>query len=155
MLVAPAGVLVAVVLLVLRLHFQPLSVPPYAFAPDREREVAVARPGARFELEAVPTIEVQGAVTARAFLVPGAGAAGTDVRSWQVPMEIGRDGSVHVEGKVDALFAGVPPGDWVVALVVGRPETLSADPRQLLAGGAADASAAAWRVVRKRVRVGE
>jgi hypothetical protein len=150
-LVAPAGALVAVVLLVLRLHLQPLSVPPYTFATDGE--VASARPGAMFELEAQPAIEVQGAVTARAFLVPGAGKG--DVMSWQVPMEIGRDGSVHVAGKVDALFAGVPPGDWVIAIVIGRPELLPSDPRQLLEGGAADAGSAAWRVVRKRVRLGE
>jgi hypothetical protein len=153
-LVAPAGALVAVVLLVLRLHLQPLSVPRYTFVADGD--VASARdvrPGARFELEAVPAIEVQGAVTARAFLVPGAGKG--DVMSWQVPMEIGRDGSVHVAGNVDALFAGVPPGDWVIAIVIGRPETLPADPHQLLAGGAEDAGSAAWRVVRKRVRLGQ
>jgi hypothetical protein len=156
-LVAPAGVAVAVLLLALRLHFQPPSVPVYTFTGGGGADVALARPGSQFELEAVPALEVQGAVTARAFLVPALPlepTSGTDVKPWPVPMEIGRDGSVHVAGNVDALFAGVPPGDWVIVIAVGRPEMLPGDPRQLLAGGAADAGAAAWRVVRKRVRLG-
>ena len=162
-LVAPAGILVGAVLLVLRLHFQPARVPPYALATDSGQpssaQPLLRGPGSRFEIEATPTIEVQGAVTARAFLVRSPGTsggmdAGDDVRAWRVPMEIGRDGSVHVAGPVDALFAGVPPGEWEVVLAVGRPEMLPNNPRELLERGNADGGAAAWRVVRERVRLG-
>jgi hypothetical protein len=160
-LVAPAAVLVAAILLLLRLHFQPARVPPYSLVTDGGQGLSpvLLRPGSRFELEATPAIEAQGALTARAFLVrsPAASSgtdAGEEVRPWRVPMEIGRDGSVHVAGPVDALFAGVPPGEWEVVLAVGRPEMLPNNPRELLEYGGPDGGAAAWRVIRERVRLG-
>ena len=190
MLVAPTAVLVAGVLLALRLHFQPADVPRYVLARPRDGgEAGDARnapatalaPGSRFELEAQPSVEVQGAVTARAFLVPlppprlrpadaGAEDRGTsgewrerrEWRAWRVPMEIGRDGSVHVAGPVDSLFAGVPPGEWEIVLAVGRPEMLPNDERELLRaaggeehGGEEDAGARAWRIVRERILLPE
>jgi hypothetical protein len=152
LLVAPAGVVVALVMLALRLHFQPLTVPEYAVveAPSATAPVAVLHPGSHFDLEATPEHEVQGAVTARAFLVPAANAAATP-QPWNVPLEIGRDGSVHVSGPVDTLFAGVPAGEWEVVLAIGRPELLPHDTRSWPLSGAHDAGQAAWRVVRRRV----
>jgi hypothetical protein len=146
LLLVPSAVLVAVLMLALRLHFQPLAVPQYRLETDAGA-VEVLRPGGRVDLEATPQIEVQGAVTARAFLVSNGKA-----QPWKVPLEIGRDGSVHLVGPVDRLFADVPSGEWEIAIAVGRPELLPNDTRQLVVAPAdTDGGQAAWRVVRQRV----
>ncbi|MGA7124493.1 MAG: hypothetical protein WBY94_30605 [Polyangiaceae bacterium] len=148
-LVAPAAVVVAGGLLVLRLHFQPPTVPPYTLATSGD--VTVLRRGGHFELDAVPTREVTGAVGARAFLVRG-----TEVRPWDPPFEVSRDGSAHIRGQVDGLFAGVPPGDWEIDVAIGRPEMLPTAPKDVLRARDADvdAGAAAWRLVRERIHLG-
>lgn|ERR1700690_3204360 len=147
-LVVPAAVGVAAVLLALRLHFQPPTVPPYVLGAPVD--LTVLRPGGRFELELRPTATVTGAVGARAFLVRQA-----EVRPWEPSFEVARDGSVRVGGTVDALFAGVPPGDWEVDVAVGRPETLPTAPKDILRARDADGDAgmAAWRLVRERIRL--
>ena len=148
-LVAPAAVVFAGALLVLRLHFQPPTVPPYTLATFSD--VTVLQRGGHFEFDARPTQEVTGAVGARAFLVRG-----TDVRPWDPPFEVSRDGSAHIRGPVDTLFAGVPPGDWEIDVAIGRPETLPTAPKDVLRARDTDvdAGAAAWRLVRERIVLG-
>lgn len=145
LLIVPAAALVAGALLALRLHFQPPTVPVYALARPEDR-VELVR-GGRFELEAHPQSPVTGAVGARGFLLRG-----TEVRPWDPPFQVARDGSVRIAGDVDTLFAGVPAGSWEVAIAIGRPETLPTAPNDILrALSAEDDRAAAWRLVHERV----
>jgi hypothetical protein len=99
-----------------------------------------------------PSAPVDGAVAARAFLLRG-----DAVRPWSIPFAVERDGTVRIVGPVDTLFAGVPSGAWEVAIAVGRPENLPTDPRDVLHARdrAADSGAAAWHLVRERVRLEE
>jgi hypothetical protein len=149
-------VLVTAALLVLRLHYQPPTVPAYVI--DRADPAPAApvelRPGGRFVLQVRPLGPVEGAVGARTFLVRD-----DTVRAWEAPFAVSRDGSVRIEGPVESLFAGVPAGAWDVAVAVGRPENLPTAPRDVLrardgslARSARDA--AAWHLVVERVRLG-
>jgi hypothetical protein len=144
----PAAVAVAGALLALRLHFQPPTVPPYAIASASD-ELSV-RPGGRFEIDIRPAVPVTGAVGARAFLLRG-----NVVRPWDPPVDVARDGSVRIAGSVDTLFANVPPGPWEIVVAVGRPETLPTAPQDVLRrfGADVDAGAAAWRLVRRGIRL--
>ncbi len=161
----PSAVLVAVALIALRLHFQPPTIPAYRASGDDGREHTLT-PGARFELELRPSAPVEGAVGARSFLLgPGPGEAGEGdagearerwvrVRPWDPPVSVARDGTVRIEGPVDRLFAGVPPGTWDVAVAVGRPEVLPTAPRDVVAERGRERGAdAAWRLVVERVRL--
>ena len=67
---------------------------------------------------------------------------------------VDRDGTLHVRGPVDTLFRGVPPGDWEVAIVVGRPETLPNEPRYVLGARDGDAGTGGWMLLRERVHLG-
>ena len=150
-LLVPAAILVAAGLLVLRMHLEPPRVPTYALAPPPapdEEPVKLVR-GTRFEIEARPDAEVTGAVAVRGFLLRG-----DQVRPWDPPFEVTRDGTVRVVGTVDQLFAGVPAGEWEVALAVGRPESLPTAPRDVLRARDPDAGSEAWRLLRRRVIVG-
>jgi hypothetical protein len=147
LLLLPVAVIVAGALLALRLYFQPPTVPPYTLAVP-SNEAALER-GGRFEVDVRPTVPVTGAVGARAFLLRGA-----EVRPWDPPFEVARDGSVRIVGAVGALFAGVPPGEWEIAVAVGRPETLPTAPKDVLRGRDIDTGKAAWRLVRERIRLG-
>jgi hypothetical protein len=143
----------AAALLLLRLHFQPPTVPRYELtgaAVSGERGLELQR-GGHFSMVLHPTGPVTGAVGARAFLVHD-----EVVRPWEVPVVVDRDGSVRLAGNVDAIFAGVPAGPWEVAVAVGRPENLPTAPRDILRArdGADDAGAAAWHLVRERVWLG-
>jgi hypothetical protein len=148
LLLVPAAAAIAAGLVVVRMHFEPPTVPAFAIAGGDGESAAVA--GGRFQIEARPVTPVQGAIGARAFLVRG-----DEVRPWDPPFTVDPDGSVRIDGPVDALFAGVPAGTWDVALAVGRPEVLPTAPRDVLRareGGGAER--AAWRLVHKRVRLG-
>jgi hypothetical protein len=147
LLLVPAAIALAVVLLVLRVRLEPPTVPAYELV---DGGTAVLRPGGRFEMEVEPAAQVVGAVGVHAFLVQG-----NTVRPWDPPVEIVRGGTVHIEGPVDRLFAGVPPGEWDVALAVGRPETLPRAPVDVLGAHGTDAAAAAWRLVRMPVRLAQ
>ena len=46
-----------------------------------------------------------GAIAARGFLLRG-----DTVRPWDPPFSVDGDGTVHIAGAVDVLFAGVPAG---------------------------------------------
>jgi hypothetical protein len=148
LLLVPAAAAIAAGLIALRLHFQPPTVPAFVVAGGDGESAALA--GARFQIVAQPVAPVQGAIGARAFLIRG-----DEVRAWDPPVTVDRDGSVRIDGPVDALFAGVPTGTWDVALAVGRPEVLPTAPRDVLrAREDGGTERAAWRLVEKRVRLG-
>jgi hypothetical protein len=153
-LVLPLAILVAAALLVLRLHFQPPTVPAYVSVPSATAPPAtplVMRPGTSFVMDLQPLGPVQGAIGARAFLLRD-----DTVRPWNVSFVVARDGSVRIAGPTDALFAGVPAGEWEIAVAVGRPENLPTTARDVLRAreAMADAGAAAWHLVVERVRLG-
>jgi hypothetical protein len=169
----PTAALAAAALIALRLHFQPPTVPEYraagllgggSAADDDGSEHALAR-GGRFDLELRPSAPARGAIGARAFLL-GPGEMGQvdagmsreqweRVRPWDPPMSVDRDGTVHIDGPVDRLFAGVPAGSWEVAVAVGRPEVLPTAPRDVMAERLRDRGPdAAWRLVSLHVRLG-
>ncbi|MGH7297821.1 MAG: hypothetical protein ACRELB_22975, partial [Polyangiaceae bacterium] len=139
-----AAVASAVVLLVVRLRLEPPTVPTYVLDDHDAAEMAVGA-GKTFRIDVEPTGEVTGAVGARGFLLRG-----DEVRPWDPQFEVARDGSVHLAGPVDTLFAGVPPGPWEVAVAVGRPENLPTAPRDVLLARDGGPAPAAWRLVRKR-----
>jgi hypothetical protein len=149
LLVAPAAVVVAIVLLVLRVRLEPPTVPAYVLV---EGGPPVLSRSERFEMVVDPTNQVTGAIGVRAFLLQD-----DTVRPWDPPVEVERGGTVRVEGPVDRLFAGVPPGDWDVALVVGRPETLPSAAADVLRArsASADGGDAAYHLVRMHVRLAQ
>jgi hypothetical protein len=152
-IVVPAAALVAALLLYFRMKLEPPTVPPYALGGSDGGEVRLAA-GGRFALAAEPLGMVQGAVGARGFLVRG-----DEVRLWDPPFSVDRDGSVHVEGTVESLFGGVPAGPWEVNVAVGRPETLPTAPRDILKARSAPstegpAGHAAWHLVRENIVLG-
>jgi len=149
LLIAPAAIVVAGALLVLRLYFQPPTVPVYSWNSPVETAPLVS--GSRFEADIRPAQPVIGAIGARAFLLRDG-----EVRPWDPPFEVARDGSVRLAGPVATLFAGVPAGDWEIDVAVGRPETLPTAPSDVLRKRAAlaDDRPAAWRLVRAPIRLG-
>jgi hypothetical protein len=152
LLVVPSAIAVAGLLLVLRLHFQPPTVPPYTIereSADRA-ETELVR-GDRFEVDLRPDEPVVGAVGARGFLLRG-----DEVRPWDPPFAVERDGSVRIAGAVEKLFANVPAGAWEIAVAVGRPEMLPTAPKDVLRArdSSKDGGAAPWHLVRERIRLG-
>ncbi|HEY1697212.1 MAG TPA: hypothetical protein VGG39_33860 [Polyangiaceae bacterium] len=138
----------AALLLALRLRIQPPTVPPYVLDVS-DAKASVLASGDFFHMDIEPQGIVTGAVGAHAFLVRG-----DEARIWEPEFEVERDGSVHLAGRVEKLFAGVPAGTWDIAIVVGRPETLPTSPREALHvrdGGPAEA---AWRLVEQTVVLG-
>jgi hypothetical protein len=149
LLLVPLAVVVAGALLFFRLRFQPPTVPPYVLEGDAG-EVEL-RHGGTFAMELRPSAPVEGAVGARGFLLRG-----DTVRPWDPPFVVDRDGTVHVTGPVDTLFAGVPAGPWDIGVTVGRPENLPTAPRDVLRARDAstrDAGPAAWHLLVQRGRL--
>jgi hypothetical protein len=148
--IVPAAAAVAVALVTLRLHFQPPTVPVFTLADAGEAPAETTlRKGERFDFYAHPEAPITGAIGARGFLLHE-----EDVRPWDPPFAVERDGSIRIAGPVDTLFADVPDGPWEVAVAIGRPETLPTAPRDVLRGREQDAgSSLSWRLVRKRVRL--
>jgi hypothetical protein len=147
----PGAGLVAVGLFLLRMHFQPPTVPAFAIARPVDTLALDGLPltaGQQFALEVHPTGPVRGAIAARGFLLRG-----DEIRPWSVPFSVDVDGTVRIDGPVDALFAGVPAGAWDVAVVIGRPETLPTTPNDVLRAAHAteDLPDLSWRLVRERV----
>jgi hypothetical protein len=152
--VVPAAVIVSALLLYFRTKLEPPTVPPYILGGSDGGEVVRVAQGGRFAFAAEPVGMVQGAVGARGFLVRG-----DEVRMWDPPFSVDRDGSVHIEGTVDSLFGGVPAGPWEVVVAIGRPETLPTAPRDILRARAAapaegSAGHAAWHLVREQIVLG-
>lgn len=148
LVIVPAAAAVAVGLVILRLHFQPPTVPRFALADAGAPEETTLRNGGRFDFYARPEAPITGAIGARGFLLHD-----DDVRPWDPPFAVERDGSIRIAGPVDTLFAGVPDGSWEVAVAIGRPETLPTAPRDVLRGREQDAGSLSWRLVRERVRL--
>lgn len=157
--VGAAGALVA-----LRLHFQPPVVPLYAIAPDDAGVEERIVPNAAFAITIVPEAPVEGAVAVRGFLLrresgePG-GNSDDEVRPWDPPFTVDRDGTIHVAGRTDAVFGGVPDGSWDMAFAVGRPEVLPTAPRDVLRaretrdGRTTVPADAGWHLVQRRIFV--
>jgi hypothetical protein len=139
---APGGATVAIVLVLLRMHFEPPAVPTYSLPTPA---VAALRPGDGFTLNLRPDGPVVGAVAARGFLLQG-----DKVRPWDPPFTVDVDGTVHIAGAVDTLFRGVPAGAWEVAVAVGRPEMLPTAPQDVLRARRGT-SPATWHLVWERV----
>jgi hypothetical protein len=158
----PAAAAVAGALVLLRLHYQPPTVPEYRVVGDDGGAHDIDRTGS-FDLELRPEAAVEGAIGARAFLLrvdeiaPLAGSSGEwdRLRPWDPPVDVSRHGTVRIAGPSGALFAGVPEGSWEVAVSVGRPEVLPTAPRDVLEARTRDrGGAAAWRLVVERVHLG-
>lgn len=75
-------------------------------------------PGSQIELVARPQTAVTGPVAARCFLERD-GA----LQPWEVSGEITGDGVVRIAGTVGREIT-IPPGEWTLWIVVGRPGTL-------------------------------
>jgi hypothetical protein len=145
----PGAGLVAVGLFLLRMHFQPPTVPSFAIArPLASLDEIPLAAGQQFALEVHPSAPVRGAIAARGFLLRG-----DEIRPWTVPFSVDADGTVRIDGAVDSLFAGVPAGAWDVAVAIGRPETLPTTPTEVLraAHSTEDLPDLSWRLVRERV----
>jgi hypothetical protein len=91
-----------------------------------EAEVPRLGPGSRFTLVVRPEQAVDGKVEARAFLVREG-----EARAWSPPMEVSAEGAVRIQGRAEEL--PVPPGEWTVAIAVGRPGALPTEPREVQA----------------------
>jgi hypothetical protein len=151
-----SAVVMASALIAMRNHFQPPKVPRYEAAGDlqagvRDAEPAqekVVRGGGQFEMELRPESRVAGAVGARAFLLRR-----DEVRAWDPPYSVAVDGVVRISGPVDALFAGIPRGQWEVAVAVGRPEVLPTSPHDILRRRDDDPTFAGWHLVRVPIRL--
>jgi hypothetical protein len=155
----PSAVVMAAGLILLRLHFQPPTVPRYEMT-LRTRETPSAQidpaeelilpKGVDLEIEIHPTVPVRGAVGARAFLLRG-----DELRPWDPPFTAGLDGSIRIAGRVDELFRTVPRGSWDMAVAVGRPEVLPTVPHDVLQRRDQDPIEAGWHLVHKRIRLDE
>jgi hypothetical protein len=149
MVLAPAAVALAVLLLVLRMHVQPMAIPPYTITPAPAEGATIdLAPGAQFSLQIDPRGPLTGAVMARAFLTQGA-----VVRGWEPQFLVDKDGTFHVAGPVEKLFAGVPPGEWEVDVIIGRPEMLPQSPADAFKAKDADAGPTAWALLHERIRL--
>jgi hypothetical protein len=137
-LLAPAGAAVAATLMLLRLHFEPPAVPAYSLGSAAAPAPQIVRRGGSFALDLRPVSPVVGAIGAKGFLVQLAGDPAAEhpkedrVRPWDLPFTMDVDGTVHIAGPVDTLFAGVPDGRWEAAVAVGRPEMLPTAPLDVL-----------------------
>jgi hypothetical protein len=138
----------AAALVALRLHFQPPVVPLYALAADDAGAEERIVPDAAFAVTMAPATPVEGAVAVRGFLLRG-----EEVRPWDPPFAVERDGTVHVAGRTDLLFAGIPDGAWEMAFAVGRPEVLPTAPLDVLRAREHDPAEAGWHLVRRRISV--
>ncbi len=143
LLVLSAGV-AAAALLSARLFLEPPTVPAYTITAGGPALHAADT----FRADVMPSAPVDGAIAARAFLLRG-----DTVRAWDPPFSVEPGGAVHLTGRVDTLFAGIPGGAWEVAIAVGRPETLPTAPKDVLRArdATADTRSLAWRLVRAPV----
>jgi hypothetical protein len=138
----------AAALVALRLHFQPPVVPLYALAADDAGPEERVVPNAPFAVTLTPTAPLEGAVALRGFLLRD-----DEVRPWDPPFVVNRDGTFHVVGRTEVLFAGVPDGAWDMAFAVGRPEVLPTAPRDVLRAREHDPAERGWHLVRRRISV--
>jgi len=75
-------------------------------------------PGSRFELVARPDTAVPGKIAVQCFL-----GRGRDLLPWETPPASFKDGVVRIVGTVGRDVV-IPPGEWTLWVVVGRPAKL-------------------------------
>ncbi|MCP3137817.1 hypothetical protein [Pyxidicoccus xibeiensis] len=134
---AVAAMAAAAALLFVLLPRETPPLPGYSLSVSSEQAVRAGAPaqdvprlgpGSRLDVLLRPEETVEGAVEVRAFLLrPG------EVRAWTPPLERSAEGAVRIRGPVEELLS-VPPGEWTLAIAVGRPGTLPEAPEELLAG---------------------
>lgn len=111
-----------------------------------EAEVPRLGPGSLIDLILRPEQAVTEPVEVRAFLLrPG------EAQAWTPPMERSAEGAVRIHGPVESLLS-ISPGEWTLAIAVGRPGTLPTDPgelRPLVEEGRAP-TAGSWRLLTRR-----
>ncbi len=147
LLLVPGAALVAVVMLVARVRVQPLTIPHFVIGAG---STTALKPGSEFNLELDPQGPLMGSVMARGFLVRGG-----EIQDWSPVFAVDKDGTLHVQGPVDTLFAGVPVGDWELDVVVGRPEMIPRSAEEALKGHDADVSGGAWHLLHEQVHLGD
>jgi hypothetical protein len=146
LLLLPAAILVAALLLALRLRIEPPTLPRYAVVDAGSVRLRV---GDSLAIDLAPVGQVTGAVGLRAFVVRDG-----DARPFEPKVLVDKDGTMHLRGEVGALFAGAPRGDCQLAFAVGRPETLPSSAAEVLRRhGGGDAGAAAWWLVTVSARL--
>jgi hypothetical protein len=135
------------------------ALPPYALTVTEDKatrattetpaaDVAEFRADSRVEIVLRPKTAVKGArVDVRSFLLRDGVA-----RAWTPPLQISPDGAVRIAGEAKALFA--EPGDWEVALAVGRTGDLPSDPATVAAEvRRPSAEPHPWQLLVRRVRM--
>lgn len=114
--------------------------------PGHEPEVTTYGPRSEFAWTMRPAALVEGEIEARV-LVHGAGSP-----RW-LPPNAGRlevdGGSVRFSGRISAL--GLAPGQWTVALVVGRPSMLPREAQEALASDRGEG----WVALHERISIEE
>ena len=138
-LVAAAAIAAALILLLV-LPGRPTPISDYGYAAELSGGVQALRgdrsasrtfpPGSSFELVLRPRTAVAGPVEVRCFLRRGA-----ELRPWPAPAEVTAEGLVRIAGTVGREIA-LPPGEWTLWVVVGRPGELP-DAALLSQGGPA------------------
>jgi len=133
---ALAAMAAAAAVLVVVLPRQGPPLPAYTLALSSEQgvrsgapgpEVPRLGPGSQLDLLLRPEQAVEGPVEVRAFLLrPG------EARAWNPPLERSPEGAVRIRGPVETLLS-IPPGEWTLAVAVGRPGALPESPDEIRA----------------------
>jgi hypothetical protein len=127
-LLIPIAALFAVTLVTLRLRNQPPDLPGYTLTLEGEagtKSPSPLRVGGPLELVLRPTGKVTGAVGARAFFVrDGKGIVWETAKPHVTP-----DGTVRLTGILDPPL---PPGEWDLAVAVGRLEMIPLTPELIV-----------------------
>ncbi len=106
---------------------------------------------ARVHVTLRPATAVQGPLAVRSFLV-----VDSDARAWEVPVEIGPNGTLRSAGLRRATFSGAADGAYDLVFVVGRPEALPPDAalRERIARQERSAAGAGLQIVTLPLRLG-
>ncbi|WP_164018023.1 hypothetical protein [Pyxidicoccus trucidator] len=152
---AVAALAAAAAVLLLALPREAPPLPGYTLSVSSEQavragatepEVPRLGPGSRLDVLLRPEQAVEGPVEVRAFLLRSG-----EARAWSPLLERSPEGAVRIRGPVEALLP-LPPGEWTLAIAVGRPGTLPEAPGEVLArveeGRAPEAGT--WRLLTRK-----